>query len=70
MSINNIAVESPIPPELPSDLKALPISLDKAVIVDCQFITALRSFARRQGWKIKTRRADLSGQSYGVWRIE
>jgi hypothetical protein len=64
-----IAVPSPSPKELPDDLKRLRVNLDNATIVDAELITALRGFARRKGWKLKTRRADLMGQSFGVWRV-
>jgi hypothetical protein len=63
-------VPRPAPNGLPDSLKEMPVNHEQANIIDAQFIVALRAHARRNGWKLKTRRADLLGQSFGVWRIQ
>ena len=63
-------INKPAPNGLPDGLKAMPVNHEQAHIVDVQFITALRGHARRNGWKLKTKRADLHGQSFGVWRVK
>jgi hypothetical protein len=62
-------LSKPAPNGLPKELKEMPIHWERVHIVDAQFITALRSHARRNGWVLKTRRADLFGNSFGVWRV-
>ncbi len=62
-------ITKPAPNSLPDGLKQLAVNHEQAHIVDVQFITALRGHARRNGWKLRTRRADLNGQSFGVWRV-
>jgi hypothetical protein len=59
----------PAPNGLPHHLKEIPVDFERAHLIDVQHLVAMRNHARLSGWKIKTRRADLSGQTFGVWRL-
>lgn len=64
-----LKIRKPAPNGLPHHLKVMPVNLEQAHLIDAQHLTGMRNHARLSGWKIKTRRADLSGQTFAVWRL-
>jgi len=65
-----ITAKRAAPNGLPHHLKQIPVNLSKVYLIDVQYLVAMRNHARLSGWKIKTRRADLSGHTFGVWRLQ
>lgn len=61
---------APAPSVLPEQLKTLAVDQDQAHIVEIRFMPPLRAYARRKGWKLRTRRASFEGQSFAVWRVK